>query len=61
MPLPLVRPNEKRKDYMQRCMNDRVMIMEYKDANQRLAVCSNIYSKKIVNICLYNIFLYIAI
>ena len=46
MPLPLVRPNENRKEYMQRCMNDRVMIMEYKDANQRLAVCSNIYSKK---------------
>jgi len=46
MPLPLVIPNEKRKDYMQRCMNDRVMILEYKDANQRLAVCSNIYSKK---------------
>ena len=46
MPQPIVRYEESRKDFMQRCMNDRVMIYEYRDANQRLAVCSSIFDKK---------------
>ena len=47
MPLPKPKQNETRKDFMQRCMNNSVMITEYKDANQRIAVCSSIFKKKI--------------
>jgi len=46
MPLPKPKQNETRKDFMQRCMNNSVMITEYKDANQRIAVCSSIFKKK---------------
>tara|TARA_R100001163_G_C4905486_1_gene92137 strand:+ start:20 stop:193 length:174 start_codon:yes stop_codon:yes gene_type:complete len=46
MPLPKPKANESRKDYMQRCMNDKVMIDEYRNANQRIAVCSSIFEKK---------------
>jgi len=40
MPIPKPKQNESRKDFMQRCMNNSVMVGEYRDANQRLAVCS---------------------
>lgn len=46
MPLPKPKANESRKDYMQRCINDKVMIDEYRNANQRIAVCSSIFEKK---------------
>ena len=46
MPLPKPKKYESRKDFMQRCMNNKVMVDEYKDANQRIAVCSSILKKK---------------
>ena len=59
MPIPKPKQNESRKDFMQRCMNDTVMINEYRDANQRVAVCSTQFKNKqqkvflFINICLY--------
>ena len=46
MPLPKPKQNESRKDFMQRCMNNNVMISEYRNANQRIAVCSTLFKKK---------------
>ena len=46
MPLPKPKKYESRKDFMQRCMNNNVMITEYKDANQRVAVCSTQFKNK---------------
>ena len=46
MPLPKPKVNESRKDFMQRCMNNNVMINEYRNANQRIAVCSSLFKKK---------------
>ena len=46
MPIPKPKQNETRRDFIQRCMNDLVMINEYKDANQRLAVCSKQFKNK---------------
>ena len=59
MPIPKPKQNETRRDFIQRCMNDSVMINEYKDANQRVAVCSTQFKNKqqkvflFINICLY--------
>ena len=59
MPIPKPKQNETRRNFIQRCMNDSVMINEYRDANQRLAVCSTQFKNKqqkvflFINICLY--------
>ena len=46
MPLPKPKVNESRKDFMQRCISNPTMVNEYKDANQRIAICSTIFDKK---------------
>jgi hypothetical protein len=40
MPIPKPKKNEKRNEFMQRCMADPVMIREYKNTDQRLAICA---------------------
>ena len=45
MPLTKKRPGEKRKDFMMRCMTDHIMRKEYKNTDQRLAVCITQYNK----------------
>ena len=40
MPLPDPRNDEKRDDFISRCMGDDVMVREFPDTDQRLAVCS---------------------
>jgi len=39
MPLPIPRKDEEKNDFISRCMEDDVMREEFKDLNQRLAVC----------------------
>jgi len=39
MPLPKRRAREKKDDFINRCMSDKVMVKEYPDAAQRRAVC----------------------
>ncbi len=46
MPIPKPKQNETRKDFMTRCMSDSLMVGEYRDANQRLAVCSAQFKNK---------------
>lgn len=41
MPVPKRNPNESRKDFVSRCMNDKTMKSEYPDIDQRYAVCIN--------------------
>ncbi len=43
MAIPKPKKNEKSKDYIQRCMTDPTMIKEYKNTNQRLAICAKVY------------------
>jgi len=43
MPIPTPKKNEKRNDFIQRCMVDPVMIKEYKNIDQRLAICAKVY------------------
>lgn len=45
MPLTKRKPGEKRKDFMMRCMTDPTMRKEFKNTDQRLAVCINQYNK----------------
>ena len=45
MPLTKRKPGEKRKDFMMRCMTDPIMRKEYKNTDQRLAVCITQYNK----------------
>tara|TARA_R100001163_G_C5068278_1_gene208287 strand:+ start:1795 stop:2841 length:1047 start_codon:yes stop_codon:yes gene_type:complete len=40
MPIPKPNPNETKKDFMDRCMSDKVMVDEYDD-KQRFAVCES--------------------
>lgn len=45
MPIPTPTPNEKREDFMARCMSDSKMLTEYTEANQRYAVCIASYKE----------------
>ena len=46
MPLPAPKKNEKRSDFISRCMRSKVMKKEYPDIKQRNAVCHSIWSDK---------------
>lgn len=46
MPLPIPKINEDRKKFIARCMADPIMIREYKNTDQRLAVCAVQFRKK---------------
>lgn len=46
MPLPKPKANETRREFMQRCITDTTMVNEYRNANQRIAVCSTLFKKK---------------
>jgi len=39
MPIPTPAKNEKRPEFIERCMSDSTMISEYPDTSQRLGVC----------------------
>ena len=39
MPIPKPLPKEQNNEFIQRCMMDDVMVREYKDTDQRYAVC----------------------
>ena len=43
MPLPKPKATETQKEFTQRCMLDPNMRTEFKDKDQRFAVCSQIY------------------
>jgi|TARA_S200002703_G_C3649614_1_gene199414 hypothetical protein len=46
--MPLVKPKkyEKKKDFMIRCIGNGKMASEYKDTEQRIAVCKTIWNKQ---------------
>ena len=45
MPIPTPNPNEQKKEFIQRCMENETMVSEYKNTDQRLAVCSTSYEE----------------
>jgi len=45
MPIPKPKANESKKDFIMRCMSDTVMVNEYPNKEQRLAVCSTSYEE----------------
>lgn len=47
MPIPTPNPNENKRDFVQRCMSDEKMASEYKNTEQRLAVCSTSYEENL--------------
>lgn len=46
MPIPTPKINENRKEFMTRCMANPIMIKEYKNTEQRLAVCAVQFREK---------------
>jgi len=40
MPLPYPRHEEKKKDFIDRCLENETMLMEFRDVAQRYAVCA---------------------
>ena len=46
MPIPTPKRNENRKEFMTRCMANPIMIKEYKNTEQRLAVCAVKFREK---------------
>jgi hypothetical protein len=46
MPLPSPRKNEKKDDFLKRCMGDKTMNQDFPDQSQRYAVCNNLWKKK---------------
>lgn len=45
MPLPTPNNNENRDQFVERCMNDETMIIEFPDSDQRFAVCSTAFDE----------------
>jgi hypothetical protein len=41
MPIPKLLPREQAGEFVQRCIMDQVMVKEFPDINQRIAVCRN--------------------
>ena len=41
MPIPKLLPREQAGEFVQRCIMDPVMVKEFPDINQRIAVCKN--------------------
>jgi len=46
MPIPAPHKDEDKKDFMDRCMSDDVMVKEYPDNRQRYAICQTSWDKK---------------
>ena len=46
MPLPKPKEDEKRADYIERCMDDETMKKEYPEDSQRAAVCYTQWREK---------------
>lgn len=46
MPLPEPKPNEKRVDFIERCIADKKMYQEYPERDQRVAICYNQWRNK---------------
>ena len=46
MPIPTPKPTEDRKEFISRCLADPVMVKEYPNKDQRLAICAVQYRKK---------------
>jgi hypothetical protein len=47
MPIPKPTSNETKSDFIQRCMTDNVMVSEFENTDQRLAVCSTSYEENL--------------
>lgn len=45
MPLSTPRPKEPQESFISRCMQDKVMVSDYKDNKQRAAVCYSQWRK----------------
>ena len=45
MPIPKPKQGEEKTDFIQRCMTDSVMVSEYENTDQRLAICSITYEE----------------
>jgi hypothetical protein len=41
MPIPKLLPKEQAGEFMQRCIMDPVMVREYPNIDQRIAICKN--------------------
>lgn len=48
MPLPSPNKDEKRKDYLDRCMSNTTIKKDFPDGSQRFAVCNDLWEKKAV-------------
>lgn len=46
MPIPNPGEKENRETFMNRCLSDSVMNKEYKDTNQRYAICASQWREK---------------
>ena len=49
MPIPKPNKDESKKEFVQRCMVNDVMVKEYDNTDQRLAVCSSTYEENLSN------------
>ena len=46
MPLPTPNTNEEQREFITRCMTDKVMTTEFLNQDQRLAICAIQWKKK---------------
>jgi hypothetical protein len=47
MPIPKPTAEETKSEFIQRCMTDNVMVSEFENTDQRLAVCSTSYEENL--------------
>ena len=46
MPVPEPQAGESQEQFIQRCMSNNTMVVEYKDKDQRLAICYTQWKEK---------------
>ena len=46
MPIPIPNKDESKKDFLQRCMSDEIMVKDFEDEDQRFAVCNTQWDEK---------------
>ena len=49
MPLPTPKPEEKKSEFISRCVSNQVMVTEFPNVAQRIAVCSTQFDKPKTN------------
>ena len=47
MPLPILKPNQAKEDFIKECLSDKNVNKEWSNTSQRFAVCQSLYKQQL--------------